>query len=436
MFVTIEHEDGSNTYLSYYRHLSAIFVDENERVVQGQPIGTSGNTGFTRGAMSPNPGRHLHFEVKLGSKNNNNRTNPHGWQAPAETPDPWELYSGIASNTLWADDVAVPGPEPIFDDMATVIIDSDNNTDPTDGFHSGCAIGPCVWESMVQVPDNNDDDFVGNDDVFQIKEQVNLNVPNHWAEWRPYLAQPGCYEVLAFIPRPNPAGLEITLANPEYTINYHDGQNTVILDQRKAQGQFVSLGFYPFQGGANNEDEYVRVTDKAFAVNGSDPAGENDWLAVDAVAFVPVTRYTPVTCQPTMYVSLTADGSVDGLTFADEDILAFEPQTNEWSMFFDGSDIGLGGSSGQGQGINLDAFQLLADNTILLSHNADDGVVLPDVGLVDDADVLLFTPSALGSDTDGTFTLYLDGSTVGLTTNFEDIDGLSLLADGRLVVST
>src|SRR6185503_10241562 len=52
-------------------------------------------------------------------------------------------------------------------------------------------------------------------------------------------------------------------------------------------------------------------------------------------------------------------------------------------------------------------------------------------------DILRFDATSLGSNTAGTFSLYFDGSDV----NFEDptnekIDSLSLLPDGRLLVSS
>ncbi len=55
---------------------------------------------------------------------------------------------------------------------------------------------------------------------------------------------------------------------------------------------------------------------------------------------------------------------------------------------------------------------------------------------VDDSDVVRFTPTSLGSTTAGTFSLYFDGSDVGLTANGEDVDGVTVHPDGRLIVST
>jgi hypothetical protein len=83
---------------------------------------------------------------------------------------------------------------------------------------------------------------------------------------------------------------------------------------------------------------------------------------------------------------------------------------------------------------DLDAFAWTTDGALLLSLQK--AVNVPGVGEVDDSDLLRFTPTTLGANTVGAFTLYFDGSDVGLKDDGEDVDALSLLADGRLVIST
>ncbi|MGE5462779.1 MAG: hypothetical protein ACM3PS_05460, partial [Syntrophothermus sp.] len=51
-------------------------------------------------------------------------------------------------------------------------------------------------------------------------------------------------------------------------------------------------------------------------------------------------------------------------------------------------------------------------------------------------DILRFDATSLGSNTAGTFSMYLDGSDVGLDSTADSIDALSLLADGRILLST
>ena len=55
---------------------------------------------------------------------------------------------------------------------------------------------------------------------------------------------------------------------------------------------------------------------------------------------------------------------------------------------------------------------------------------------MDDSDVVLFTATSLGYNTTGTFSVYFDGSDVGLANNAEDVDAIEILPTGELVVST
>ncbi len=127
------------------------------------------------------------------------------------------------------------------------------------------------------------------------------------------------------------------------------------------------------------------------------------------------------------YLSSTSAGKVGGVKYADEDVLQYDDDAGEWSLFFDGSDVGLSQS-------DVDAFHIRADGSLLLS--LVNGATLVDVGPVDDSDLLIFAPTTLGANTAGTFALFFDGSDVGLTTSAEDIDGIMELPDGRVVMTT
>jgi len=132
---------------------------------------------------------------------------------------------------------------------------------------------------------------------------------------------------------------------------------------------------------------------------------------------------SPPSSNP-LYLSLTSSGAVVGETFADEDIMKFDGVT--WSQFFDGSDVGVSTS-------DLFAFSIVDSDTILMSFNT----VLTLNGIsVTPRDVVSFEATSLGSVTSGTFSMYLNGIDVGLDVTAENIDSVSLLPDGRVLIST
>jgi hypothetical protein len=128
-----------------------------------------------------------------------------------------------------------------------------------------------------------------------------------------------------------------------------------------------------------------------------------------------------------MYFSLQSSGSVgvsSPTSVANEDIVAWLGGDN-FSLFFDGSDVGLAN-------FTIDGFDVIAADKVLLSF-AEAGTVN---GLsFDDSDVVLFT-GTFGPTTSGNFSMYFDGSDVGLTTSDEDVDAIQLLPNGTLMIST
>ncbi len=128
---------------------------------------------------------------------------------------------------------------------------------------------------------------------------------------------------------------------------------------------------------------------------------------------------------PGIYMSFTTTGVVDGLLFRNEDILSFDG--NNWSLHFDGSDVGL-------RTADIDALHVEADTSILMSFRSP--IYLRDVGRVDDSDIVRFSPSSTGENTAGSFSMFLRGADLGLTTSLEDVDAIGRDSSGRLVVST
>lgn len=170
--------------------------------------------------------------------------------------------------------------------------------------------------------------------------------------------------------------------------------------------------------------------------NGTDP-NENDgkiWevaLTSSTSTATPSTpTNTPTVTPPAaisrnpLYISLTSNGTVGGVASADEDILRFNGQT--WSLFFDGSDVGLGSTDTFG-------FSILNANTILFSFS--NAITLGGLA-VTPRDIVRFDATSLGGVTAGTFSMYLNGIDVGLDTTSENVDSISVLPDGRVLVST
>jgi Zn-dependent metalloprotease len=151
-------------------------------------------------------------------------------------------------------------------------------------------------------------------------------------------------------------------------------------------------------------------------------------IPTNTPTFTPTNTFTPTATPPysynPLYLSLTSSQTIGGLASADEDILKFDG-TN-WSLFFDGSDVGVGSP-------DLFAFSFLDADSILMSFTAN---VTVNGITATPQDVLRFDATSLGSTTVGTFSLYFDGSDVGFDTTSENIDSLSLLPDGRLLIST
>jgi hypothetical protein len=118
---------------------------------------------------------------------------------------------------------------------------------------------------------------------------------------------------------------------------------------------------------------------------------------------------------------------VGGVVAANEDVVFFDGSTV--GLAFDGSDVGLASS-------RLDAFGWLDTDTLVFSLDTG-GASLPGIaGTIDDSDVVRFDATSLGPTTAGAFSMYFDGSDVGLTTNAEDVDAFEILGNGTILLST
>jgi hypothetical protein len=73
---------------------------------------------------------------------------------------------------------------------------------------------------------------------------------------------------------------------------------------------------------------------------------------------------TPTPTSPSLlYLSSSSSGSVGGVSFASADLLSYDLTTGVWSLYFDGSDVSVS--------VDVDAFFLDSDGSILLSLGSD-----------------------------------------------------------------
>jgi len=111
----------------------------------------------------------------------------------------------------------------------------------------------------------------------------------------------------------------------------------------------------------------------------------------------------------------------------DEDIVLYD--AGVWSLFFDGSDVGLANG---GNDEDVDAFDILPDGSVVISTRGPGN--LPGIGAIRDED-LLRCEGTFGPTTSCTWSRYFDGSDVGMAQRDEDIDGASV-SDGNIYLTT
>ena len=126
--------------------------------------------------------------------------------------------------------------------------------------------------------------------------------------------------------------------------------------------------------------------------------------------------------------SLASTADLDGTNYRDEDIVFFDGI--EFQSYFDGSQVGL-------SPYDIDAFDIVGEGEILLSFSTTATLTVDGVSTkVADSDLVKFVASELGSSTAGHFEMFFDGSKFGLTEPLQDIDGVQLLDDDSLLIST
>lgn len=410
----------NSSYRTWYGHLSTLTVETNETVTidpmdpgsRSRIIGISGNTGNVFGPngacgdvnVYPLCGAHLHFEVRqiTGSK----PVNPYGWIAPVSTPDPWAVdTNGATSYDLWETNPALI-----------------STADQYPGAGNTGLVEPPVINPRV-VMDDGSPDFsttgscwtaeIGNDGV---------NGDYHWTTANPggvctarwifpidSFTLPGEYDVFVHLTG------DATSLGTAYDIFHSTGVNDSVAVQgaypNAAHGPWAYLGRYDFD---MDGSERIIIYGQTLA----DDAGNR--VVADAVRLVPAVA---LNSTGSIYISPNTSGTtiIDSLAYSDEDILRYIIGSDTWVMFFDGSVAGVTA--------NVNAFHILeASDDILMSF--DTPTTIPGIGAIDDSDIVRY------SQLTNSFQMYLDGSTVGLTTDNADIDSIAFAPDGRLLIST
>jgi hypothetical protein len=142
--------------------------------------------------------------------------------------------------------------------------------------------------------------------------------------------------------------------------------------------------------------------------------GLPDGASLDAVVVVD---------SDTFYMSFSNNGGVTvpgGVgTVQDEDIVRYD--AGVWSLYFDGSDVGLSDSNAE----DVDAFEILPDGRVVVSTSGNP--TIPSVTTPAPQDEDLFRcDGTFGPTTTCTWSYYFDGSDVTLTAGGENVDGVAV----------
>lgn len=217
-----------------------------------------------------------------------------------------------------------------------------------------------------------------------------------------------------------------SITNPEqdgtYAVSWStvDGATGYSLEEQHNSGSWQTVSGL---SGTGKEFTGKATGSWCYRVLASNNAGAGAWSA---------TQCTSVAGEPSaesIYLSPASKITIGTTVYEDEDIITYDKASGTWSLFFDGSDVGL-------KSVDVNSFYMDGSGSILMSFDKP-AKKLPGMGTVvaDDSDIVRFTPTSLGVNTAGTFSLYFDGSDVALTTGGEDIDAIAFTPDGKLVIS-
>ena len=201
-----------------------------------------------------------------------------------------------------------------------------------------------------------------------------------------------------------------------------------------ALGQEFGLGLFTANGGGNIDNGTAGgnfrfgSNDVVTLVVGADEAFRYEtYFDGSDVGLDDDVQITGISLTEGGDLLMTFDQRVDvgGFTFDTNDVVRFRfadgaggaATDGAFDFYLDGSDVGL-------SNVVIDGFSVEADGSLFITSRAGGSVA--GVGTFDGNDILLFSQTSLGEDSDGTFSFVLDGSDVGLTGLGESIDGFDV----------
>jgi len=180
----------------------------------------------------------------------------------------------------------------------------------------------------------------------------------------------------------------------------------------------VFLFIFPFLLSADTVT-ILFSTDEDFSINLLQPTDDNvvtySSSTFDLSSLLPPGSLPAKVCidalgilsQNEIVISLDEDATINATLYADEDLIQFNG--SNFSLWWDGSLNGLPAQA------NLDAVYIISVSPQVFLFSLEENATLPGVGLVADEDVIRFS--------DGTFSIEIDGSSIGIPES-ANIDGI------------
>jgi hypothetical protein len=129
----------------------------------------------------------------------------------------------------------------------------------------------------------------------------------------------------------------------------------------------------------------------------------------------------PAVTGPSLYFSTLANLTLPGLigTGDDADIYTWDDSSFAW--------LWVASANGLPAAANIDGLTRVDDTHFYMSFSDNTGTAVPGVGTVQDEDVVYYN--------NGVWSVYFDGTALGLTSNLQDLDAIGV-AGGVLYLST